>query len=69
MLNLAIGLENIFDAFTTLKRKGTEGEKSFGLGLSVCKQIIEQHKGEIWVESKEGKGSIFYIQLPLSNNM
>ena len=62
-------VEHIFDAFTTLKRKGTEGEKSFGLGLSVCKQIIETHKGKIWAESKEGKGSTFYIQLPLNNNM
>lgn len=56
--------EQIFEMFSTARRKGTEGEKSFGLGLSICKQIVEAHKGKIWVESEEGKGSSFAIQLP-----
>ncbi len=56
----------IFDTFTTAKRSGTAGEPSFGLGLSICKQIIEAHKGRIWAESKEENGTSFYIELPLA---
>ena len=54
----------IFDTFTTAKREGTAGEPSFGLGLSICKQIVEAHNGKIWAESKPGKGSSFFIELP-----
>jgi len=57
--------DNIFDTLTSAKRKGTEGEKSYGLGLSICKQIVEEHKGKIWVESK-GEGTTFFVSLPLS---
>jgi two-component system sensor histidine kinase VicK len=56
--------EEIFDMFTEAKRPGTAGEKSFGLGLSISKQIVENHGGRIWVESKPGEGSIFYVSLP-----
>lgn len=45
-------------------RVGTEDEPSTGLGLILCKEFIEKHKGKIWVESEEGKGSIFYISFP-----
>lgn len=55
----------VFDLFTTAKRKGTAGEKSYGLGLAICKKIIEVHNGNIYVESKEAKGSSFIVQLPI----
>ncbi len=55
----------IFDLFTTAKRKGTAGEKSYGLGLAICKKIVEVHEGFIHVESKEGIGSSFIVRLPL----
>jgi len=54
----------IFNMFTEAKRSGTAGEKSFGLGLSICKQIIENHGGKIWFESKANEGTTFFISLP-----
>jgi signal transduction histidine kinase len=56
----------IFNVFTTAKRPGTVGEKSFGLGLSICRQIVDAHDGKIWFESDAGKGTTFYVKLPLS---
>jgi CheY-like chemotaxis protein/two-component sensor histidine kinase len=45
-------------------RPGTDGEQSTGLGLILCKEFIEKHGGEVWVESEEGVGSSFYITIP-----
>ena len=55
----------VFDMFTNLKRRGTAGEKSYGLGLSKTKQIVEAHEGKIWLESEEGNGTTFFVELPL----
>ncbi|MFN8256289.1 MAG: ATP-binding protein [Bacteroidales bacterium] len=52
--------DRIFDAFFTTKPAG-EGS---GLGLYIVKQIIDKHKGKIWVESETGKGTSFYVELP-----
>ena len=57
--------ELVFDMFSKAQRVGTSGEKSFGMWLSICKQIIEQHHGNISVQSEEHKGSTFTIDLPL----
>jgi signal transduction histidine kinase len=54
----------VFNMFTEAKRPGTEGEKSFGLGLSICQQIIEKHNGQIWFESDTENGTTFYFSLP-----
>lgn len=56
--------DNIFEMFTRAKRAGTSGEKPFGLGLSIVKQIVEAHGGRIWFESEEGAGSTFFVELP-----
>lgn len=58
--------DNIFELFGHSKRSGTAGEKGFGMGLSICKQIVEQHKGNITVESEEGTGTVFSVRLPLA---
>ncbi|WPU91148.1 ATP-binding protein [Mucilaginibacter sabulilitoris] len=54
----------VFNMFTDAKRPGTEGEKSFGLGLSICQQIMEKHNGRIWFESDTEDGTTFYLSLP-----
>jgi signal transduction histidine kinase len=58
-------LRLIFEPFYTTKQPDEHGHGGTGLGLSVCRQIIEQHQGRIRVESVAGKGSTFTVKLPL----
>ena len=53
-------LDKIFDPLFTTKAKG------IGLGLAVCKAIIDRHQGQIEVESEVGKGTAFTVKLPLT---
>jgi signal transduction histidine kinase len=41
--------------------------RSSGLGLTFCKLVVDLHGGMIWVRSREGEGSAFYVQLPVSS--
>ncbi len=59
-------LRLIFEPFYTTKQPDGQGHGGSGLGLSVCRQIIEQHQGRIRVESVVGKGSKFTVKLPLA---
>lgn len=56
--------EKLFRIDSAKSTKGTEGEVGSGLGLILCKEIIEKMNGEIWVESEVGKGSNFSFTLP-----
>ena len=58
-------LRMIFEPFFTTKEPDSDGHGGTGLGLSVCRQIIEQHQGRIRVESLVGKGSTFTLKLPI----
>ncbi|CAN5373988.1 ATP-binding protein [soil metagenome] len=61
-------LRQIFEPFFTTKQPDSYGRGGTGLGLSVCRQIIEQHQGRIRVESVVGKGSTFTVKLPKQVN-
>lgn len=57
--------ENIFGMDDIKNRPGTENERSSGLGLIICKEFIDVHKGHITVNSKVDEGSVFTISLPI----
>ncbi len=57
-------LEKLFRIDQNLSTPGTEDEEGTGLGLVLCKEMIEKHEGHIWAESVPGRGSAFYFTLP-----
>lgn len=54
--------KDIFEKYVQLEEHKYMG---FGLGLAMCKMAVELHKGRIWLESEEGKGSKFYFAIPM----
>jgi two-component system sensor histidine kinase/response regulator len=63
---VGISRENIDKLFQsgTFSTRGTSNEKGTGLGLTICKELVELNKGRIWVESTPGIGTKFYVELP-----
>lgn len=56
--------EKMFELFEVLHHDKTK--RGSGIGLAVCKRMVDAHKGKIWAESKPGEGSTFYFTLPAS---
>ncbi|NQT30472.1 MAG: PAS domain S-box protein [Candidatus Saganbacteria bacterium] len=61
-------IPDLFKKFHQLGGLGNRQTGGTGLGLAICKEIIVQHKGKFWVESKLGSGSKFYFSLPIKEN-
>jgi K+-sensing histidine kinase KdpD len=64
-------LERIFDRFyqvhgQTAERSGDSQRRGIGLGLAICRGLVEAHEGQIWVKSEVGKGSTFSFSLPVA---
>lgn len=57
-------LTRIFERFYRTDKARSRTNSGAGLGLSIARFVVEQHKGSLWAESTVGKGSTFYIAIP-----
>jgi signal transduction histidine kinase len=55
--------DRVFDAFYTTKSSGT------GMGLSICRSIIDGHGGRLWIEANEPRGAVFQFTLPDADSL
>ncbi|MDX1624052.1 MAG: PAS domain-containing sensor histidine kinase [Gemmatimonadota bacterium] len=58
-------ITEIFEAFHQVDSSATRSYPGVGLGLAICKQLVELHGGRIWAESEPGEGSTFRFRLPI----
>jgi len=57
-------IQKLFNVDSNIKTRGTNNERGTGLGLVICKEFINLHKGEIWVESELGHGTVIHLSIP-----
>ena len=60
----AENLKSVFERFMQVDSFSTRSYGGMGIGLSLVKEFVEMHGGCVWVESQEGKGTIFFVDLP-----
>ncbi|MBW4692173.1 MAG: PAS domain S-box protein [Lyngbya sp. HA4199-MV5] len=60
-------LETIFERFQQVDTSDSRQKGGTGLGLTICRSIVQQHQGRIWAESTIGEGSCFYVLLPVDD--
>jgi signal transduction histidine kinase len=59
----------IFEKFHQVKQGKKMSGQGVGLGLAICRSIVEAHRGRIWVEDNPGGGSVFYFEIPVMVRM
>jgi signal transduction histidine kinase/HAMP domain-containing protein len=59
-------LPRLFEKFYRGTNRAALAQRGTGLGLAIAKSIAERHGGKVWAESEPGRGSVFYLQVPLS---
>jgi len=62
-------LQTIFERFQQVDASDSRKKGGTGLGLAICRNIVEQHDGQIWVESTLGEGSTFFVQIPITSTI
>ena len=60
--------QKLFNSETHFSKYGTNNEEGSGLGLLLCKDFATKNKGDLWLQSEEGKGSTFFFSIPLKDN-
>ncbi len=62
-------IEHIFERFQRVDMQLTRQDEGLGLGLAICKRIVDLHRGSLWAESQPGRGSTFHVLLPQTEHL